>query len=375
MPQPNQPQSEPPTDPPVGPGDRPRVKPQFTVVAHDADLVELREGVWNATSITLADQGGGGRLLAVVDALDGTATVTEIAERAGVQVRDVQDVCGQLLNARALELSPSSALDHYLSALMPANSVPVDAAPAPLTDRTALVLGDGEIADQSYDHLRASLEVPVARFADEDLWRRLREDNLAARDRDALDGERLADEFQEFAGAFLVVAVDVVNPILLRNLNRVALGLGTPWVHAACDGPFLIVGPTVVPGRSACYECFERRVALNMRETESYIRYKRALARGKARLGRPVLPSPVLSLIASLVSLEAVNHIVAGSTFTIGKALTVYLPTMEFCFHEVLRLPSCRVCVPRRERTQRQLHFDVRSYLNDVALAPDESTR
>jgi bacteriocin biosynthesis cyclodehydratase domain-containing protein len=349
-------------EPVPAPGDRPRVKPQYSVVAHDPDLVELREGVWNATSITLSDESGGGRLLAVIDALDGTSTVAEIAERTGASVADVQDVCARLLSARAAELSPSSAIDHYVATLM------ADGELAPLTARTALVLGDGEIAAQTHEHLAASAEAAtVARFTDDALWQRLCRENLAGREGDALHGERLLEEFAKFEGAFLIAALDVVNPILLRNLNRIALGLNVPWVHAASDGPFLVVGPTVIPGRSPCYECFERRVALNMRESEAYIRYKRALATGKVRLGRPVLPAPVRSLVASLVSLEAVNHLVAGSTFTIGKALTVYLPTMEFCYHDVLRLPSCRVCVPRREATQRQLHFDVRSYLNQVA--------
>ncbi|MBO2446296.1 TOMM precursor leader peptide-binding protein [Actinomadura barringtoniae] len=344
------------------PGDRPRVKTQYSVVVHGPDLVELREGVWNATSVTLTDDAGGGRLLAVIDALDGTSTVAEIAARTGVRVADVQDVCARLLSARAAELAPSSALDHYVATLMAGDEL------APVTARTALVLGDGEIAAQTHEHLAASAEAAsVERFADDALWRRLCQDNLAGREGDALHGERLLDEFATFRDTLLVAALDVVNPILLRNLNRIAIGLNVPWVHAASDGPFLVVGPTVVPGRSPCYECFERRVALNMRESDSYVRYKRALAQGQVRLGRPVLPAPVRSLVASLVSLEAVNHLVAGSTFTIGKALTVYLPTMEFCYHDVLRLPSCRVCVPRREAVQRQLHFDVRTYLNQVA--------
>lgn len=359
----------------IGAADRPRLRPQFTIVAHDPGIVELREGVWNATSITLTDEGGGDALLAVVEGLDGAATVTEVAASARVPVADVLAVCERLRSAGALELGPTSALDHYVGQLMLTPSASANGSRDRV--RRAVVLGEGEIAGQVHDHLRASLDVDAHRFADPLLWRRLCHDDLTRRDGDGLDAERLTDEFASFGGAFLVAALDAVNPILLRNLNRIAAGLGTPWVHAAPDGPFLIVGPTVVPGGSPCYECFERRVALNMRENAGYVRYKRALATGKARLGRTLLPSPVLSMVASLVSLEAVNHVVTGSTFTIGKALTVYLPTMEFCYHDVLRLPSCRVCVPRRERFQRQLHFDVRSYLNDVVLPkarPDAAT-
>ncbi|WP_433333524.1 TOMM precursor leader peptide-binding protein [Spirillospora sp. CA-294931] len=339
---------------------RPRVRPQFTVIAHDPDIVELREGVWNPYSITLTDASGGGRLLQVIEALDGAATLTEIALQAAVALDDVLDICRRLGAAGALELGASSAIDHYLAASM------LDPAGTPAEPRPAVVFGTGDIAAETHRHLRASLDVPVTRFEEPGLWQRLCHGDLTAREGGGLDGERVLEEFRPLEGAFLVAALDAVNPILLRNLNRIAAGLDTPWVHAAPDGPFLLVGPTVVPGRSACYECFEQRVAQNMRENAGYVKYKQALARGKARLGRPLLPTPVLSLAASLVSLEAVNHLVAGSTFTLGSALSVHLPTMAFRYHEVMRLPSCRACVPRRDRARRPPHPDVRSYLNET---------
>ena len=83
------------------------------------------------------------------------------------------------------------------------------------------------------------------------------------------DPLRLREElasFKEWQGGLLVVASLTVHPILLRNVNRICLHHGIPWVHAAADGPYLLVGPTFTPKRSSCYECFESRVAMSMRE-------------------------------------------------------------------------------------------------------------
>src|SRR2546423_266646 len=72
-------------------------------------------------------------------------------------------------------------------------------------------------------------------------------------------------------------AESTIDPTLATAVNRLCLELEIPWLYAAIDGPFLFVGPLTVPRGSACWECFERRVTMNLRERESYLRYKRAL--------------------------------------------------------------------------------------------------
>jgi hypothetical protein len=61
--------------------------------------------------------------------------------------------------------------------------------------------------------------------------------------------------------------------------------------------------------------------------------------------------------------MEALNFALAGTSFTVGKVLCVYLPTMEFTYNEVLRVPGCTACGSAPERDDRELYFDIRSLL------------
>jgi hypothetical protein len=73
---------------------------------------------------------------------------------------------------------------------------------------------------------------------------------------------------------------------------------------------------------------------------------------------------PFTALVLSLAAWEATNFMQSGSSFTTGKVLTCYAPTMEFAFHELLRMPGCPVCSTRSMADQ-PLYSDLRAYLNE----------
>jgi thiazole/oxazole-forming peptide maturase SagC family component len=150
-----------------------------------------------------------------------------------------------------------------------------------------------------------------------------------------------------------------VDPELLHKVNRICLELHTPWLQAALDGPFLFIGPLTVPYRSACYDCFEKRVMMNLRESASYQRYKRALVESLVRVGTVPIEPVVRGLLASHTALEAINYLLTEHSCLVNKVLSIYLPTMEFTYHDVLRLPNCRSCAPQSVAARRELHFDL----------------
>ncbi|MEU5545107.1 TOMM precursor leader peptide-binding protein [Streptomyces sioyaensis] len=339
----------------------PRLKRSYSVIGHSPDVVEIRTGVWNHRSFTLTDDRATGKLLPVVQGLDGSVSHRELASRLGVPRAEVEAVVDHLATLDALEWEPRSALDAYLDTLGPLR---VAAHGAPTYERVS-VLGDPVLADQLATAVSDAGNVKAEVLAPQSPVAR----TLAVAGPEALnDGLKLAElaqQVEELRGSVLLTIDAVVNPFKSQMINRVVQQLGIPWLPAAVDGPFLFVGPTVVPGRSACYECFETRVAMNIRESASYQGYKQALAVGQVKTGEPAMLNALRTTLVGHTAMEAVNFLAAGSTFSVGKVLGIYVPTMEIAWSDVLQLPGCRGCSPLAGRDDSNLYFDARTWVSE----------
>jgi bacteriocin biosynthesis cyclodehydratase domain-containing protein len=342
-----------------------RLRRHYSVVAHSSDLVELRHGTWNAVSFTLADDSGSGALLRIMNRLDGQLSPAEIAAAEGVPEADVEGLIDQLARIGVVEEGSGHALDYYLDHVIP-NLAPygergqtrfsgiVLLGDRCITEEIERVLRAGGAADFAVAHADAQLTAALERGA-----RTWAQDGIAfAEEVETFDSWR--DRLVVFGGATL-------NPLQLQALNRISLEYRFPWIQAVADGPFLLVGPTFLPWRSACYSCLDARVGMNLREGGSYQRYKRALAEGHASAVTAPLDAVLSSMLAAHTAFEALNFVLTGASFTVGKLLAIYLPTLEFTFNEVLRLPGCPACGPNPESDDRELYFELRTLLNGGA--------
>lgn len=336
-----------------------RLKRCFSVIAHSPDDVELRYGVWNATSFTLADESKSGQLYRIVAGLDGSLSPAQLARKENVPLADVEALTDHLLGLGVLESTSSTSLDHYLD-----NQLPWRATGDARPDRPIVLLGDDDLAGDIQRYLRDSLpQTSVTTLDRHDAgWVTLTSGDTSWLNDGLLYQERMLD-FEGWRDTLLVFATKVINPVQLRMLNRVCLEHRIPWMHAAMDGPFLFVGPLFVPHRSACYECLELRVMMNLRESASYQRYKRALVERHVKEGQLPVEPAMRGILASHTALETLNYALTGSTFTTNKFLAIYLPTMEFTYNEVLRAPSCTACSPSPERDDQELYFDMGSFI------------
>jgi bacteriocin biosynthesis cyclodehydratase domain-containing protein len=335
-----------------------RLKRHLSVVAHSADEVELRYGTWNPISYTLSDGGGSGRLLVVLQHLDGRPA-SEVAAAAGVSRGEVDALLSQLADLDVLENGASHALDHYLDNAVP-NLLPFPGAAG--TGTQAVVLGDGDVPERVRALLTAATASPVELLEPADERRETLRD-VGSWLNDGLAFEEATARFADWRDRLVVWASSTVRPHELRALNRVALRHGFSWLHASIDGPFLLVGPLFGPRGTPCFECLERRILMNLREAASYQRYVTALAEGRSAGGAPPHEPLLCAMLASHASFEALNFMLTGTAFTVGRMLAIYLPTFEFTFNEVLALPGCPACAPSPERDDRELYFDVRALL------------
>ncbi|MFY9820763.1 MAG: TOMM precursor leader peptide-binding protein [Thermoanaerobaculia bacterium] len=340
-----------------------RLKPGLSVVAHSPDIVELRSGVWNPLSITLSDKTASGKLFQVLSRLDGSSTLAQLREELGLSKGEIEALVTYLEQYDAVETGATNIFDYQVQLMRSTLGVvgPSQGELPPL-----LVLGDEALGEElirqldgdfsQLSFLASSREPLLQQLAQEDFT--LSEDPLAL--------ARRYEDFRAWEKTLVVAAFENINPIVLRNLNRLALHFSFPWIHAALDGPLLLVGPTFLPHRSPCYDCFEGRIGMNIRESGSYQRYKQALAEGKVKLGNAMIPRPIRSLLSSLTAFEVLNYAATGSCFTAGKVLSVYLPTLAFSFNEILRLPGCAACSPIDEQHEQGLYFHVKGFVNDM---------
>ena len=336
----------------------PRLKAwYFSIVAHSADIVELRHGTWNAISHTLADDSKSGRLLRLVRRIDGSCSAEQIATSENIPLEEVQGLIDHLTELNALDFGIGSAMDYYadhaLGKLGPGVAPPAEGREPPI------VIGESE-------HLGAQISALLRAPASSEDPTNVHDALIRCAKASFEDGvafEEAAAEFERWKGRLVVYATPTVNPLELRGLNRVCLHHRVPCVAGCVDGPFLLIGPTMVPGRTSCFECLDRRILMNLRESVSYQNYKNALLQGRVSGSTAVIDGIVASLLGSLLSIEALNFLKTGTCITVDKCLTVYLPTMEFSYNEILKVPGCPACGAAPERDELELYFDIRALL------------
>lgn len=139
----------------------------------------------------------------------------------------------------------------------------------------------------------------------------------------------------------LVCAADRPRIRLYEWLNEASIKTGVAWIRGANDG--LTVNMFMhVPGRTACFECEQRRAHDAMPWYGTALRYAMEVIGD-----RTVNPctSPVAGLIGNMVALEVVKYLTGVVVpASLNHRLSFDLQTMEISKFEGERQPDCPVC-------------------------------
>jgi hypothetical protein len=265
-------------------------------VEFDPDTVELRTGVWNPSSITLSDDDRKGRLARIVRELHAGRSHAEVASGTGTTEDEVADVIQALLREEILVPAPAgeSARAPYLIARTLGMGMEDRAVPA-----RAMLVAPTALGLLLTGLLPSGLRDRVA-HADARLVEDLQSRDLFL-DADGLAQSDATERFETWKGAAVVVVWPELNPILLGNLNRLAHLVGFTLLPAAIDGPFAVLGPTVVPSVTSCWACAETRVLDALRDHTLYVDYRTALADGRVQVSEAGEEmNPFLGLLAGL---------------------------------------------------------------------------
>ena len=346
----------------------PRIKPYFSVIAHSSNQIELRMGVWNHVSYTLEDESNAGRLHQFISMLDGSHSIKEITDEIAMSRSQAEAIMDQLNTISALENQSSSALDYYLDIYAPLFRGK-DIAIPDASKRIIYILAEEELATEIKMQLITNTAINDIHIIQKtDPLMQLINNQSPDWLHNGLALEQALHDLANYKDSFFILAFDQINPNLAHKFNKISVGLNINWIHAAIDGPFIFIGPTFEPDSTACYECFETRVGINLREYQSYQKYKSALAKQKLiQKSHFPMRKLLVNLLISHLLFEILNYYLTKSCFTKNKVMSIYLPTMEIAFNEFLPLSHCQTCGSTTHRDDHQLYFDVQKLLEDNA--------
>lgn len=259
--------------------------------------------------------------------LDGEHTVDEIcAELAGCSAEAVgrliaQLAAGGLLVAGGrwgLPQSADSEFVGFLQALVP----PGDAGhlSARLEGAAVCLWGDDRIS-RSIEELLLGCQISTQRLP-------------------CNGGQPATEAAAEMVGraSLLVGCGASLREASLLQMNALSLTTGTPWLPVINDAAELMLGPLIVPGRSACLVCLRVRAE--------------ALAPGPVRLirvgSRPMLPA-VVQVVAGVAVVEVLKALLGADRPTLeDRLIRIHLRTLVWTRADVLRLPRCPACASVR---------------------------
>ncbi len=133
--------------------------------------------------------------------------------------------------------------------------------------------------------------------------------------------------------------------LLLRSLAHFAHGAQIQSLFGYLDGLDAVVGPVVVPGQTACWNCVRLRQLATSDHPEAAHALEASLLSERPRARPRTYLAPMAPLLGHLLALEAVK-IVSHYTpsHLVGRLLVQNLVTLETTLHTVIRMPWCEIC-------------------------------
>lgn len=307
---------------------RPALRPYLREITQDEGSVTFRGG---AAAVRLHGRSVTDLLPDLLPRLDGTRTTAELEGELPHVDPDVLRGALRVLHEQHL-LGESDA--YVGDAAVEGDDLYWESFPdgrtmaARLAEATVLVGGGGHLASEVAAILQRS-RVGVAPGGDAHSFSSL-----------MLDGNDVG-----------VWCADSPDEDELREVNLSAARSGTPWLAATLGADHATVGPFVLPGQSACHECFRLRLLSNRSMLDD------ALGVPVTRSQPPsALPTCFVTLVAATAASEVVRRLSGLARPTsVGAFLSLTPAEALATRHEVLKLPRCPVCGPIRYRPQMKI--------------------
>jgi bacteriocin biosynthesis cyclodehydratase domain-containing protein len=350
---------------------KPRLHRSYYLIAvpNSESLLLYREG----RGVQLKPIAGSTLLTRLLELLDGSRTVQELVE--AMDEFDPELVASSLASLKdrglledgGVEPSPADTVASALEAQRTLLShLAPDAVPEALTalaKGVVVIVGSGRTAVSLSRMLEACGVGEVRRLSASEIGHhpeRLRQPHalpiapMLERSADRPEPySRLGSLTRLIEGASMIVAaLDHQDPDLLEDLNAVALDRSVALLPAVLVGWEGQLGPTCIPGLTACIQCASLRAKSNLSHYQEYLLYEDAMRRRPGEHpfgGLPHFPC-VLAGMAATEVVKAITNCYPTTTY--GRVLVIDLLTLETEAHDVLRVPRCPACSRIARRAQ-----------------------
>lgn len=332
---------------------RPAVAPPYVAVVLDQNRIQFRIGPWAGPAFTVRDHDADGRLATLVDLLDGRNSLGDVLASFAPEDRtEVRAALVQLDDRGVLFDAAESAVDPPVGGYRSANATFDGTARESMKRAEVVVVSIGTIGRFVARDLReAGVEnvdlVTPTTPADE------------SPNQDEPAGQRpvVADPTEAIPGADYVVCAAVgSHPEQVRRVNETTHEHGIPWASGRLVGLDGFIGPTVIPGETACHRCFRHRHLANLDDPRAYRRYESV---DDSRVPGVGLPS-MARVIAGWLTIEALHLVSTGTGFAAGRVTHLNFFELSVESNTVLKLPRCPVCGQGDRRLlDRQRHLSL----------------
>jgi bacteriocin biosynthesis cyclodehydratase domain-containing protein len=327
----------------------PRINPAFTPVVVDENEVHFTTGPWSGPVFEIVDEDREDTLRSLVSMLDGTIHIADILDSFRPENREEVRNAILHLQKQSIIRDPKEAVDTrraklggYL-ALETSSSLSLER----LSESALVVVGAGEVGRVVVSNL---VDAGVGSIAYLDL------SGDTSRWLESIEFAGLSSlEPAELEGTlvdrdFAVVGVDRPYPSVTSTVNEITHRCGVPWIVGQLCGLDGQVGPTVIPGETACYECFRNRATAATSGRGGYRRFE-----GSCEVVLALLPS-FAHVVGGMVALDVIRQLAGGFGITTGSVVDYDFYDFAVQADEVLRMPRCETCGKSAHRLDNPRH-------------------
>jgi ribosomal protein S12 methylthiotransferase accessory factor len=211
-----------------------------------------------------------------------------------------------------------------------------------------LVVGDGILARRLYEYLKnigiqcSKISPPIVTgdttyaMKSKNAWRDQKHNSVTS--------IRNVNKFS------LIIAVqDYQNISFFESINRIAMQKKIPWIRMSFDDKIGYLGPFVIPGKTACYNCCELRLVTNSPDYEYQLwNYKEYVPSAKLMVSKVFV-----DILSAMCANEVIRYLTQNEAPVTTDSLCL-LDTRDSSLskHRVISHPNCVYrCQMQKKRT------------------------